>query len=263
MDSRKIALGSLIFLMALATGCRTYKSNIMFKTKDFENDPALEARLKQVESNYKMRVNDRFTIRVETNQGEALVDPNLLMRQELSQGAFNQNIQNRNPVEYTIQADGQALLPMIGKVSLQGLTIFQVDSLLSSQYAAFYQEPYARTSLLNRRVVVFNGEDGAIVPLDNEAMSILEVIAYAGGISNSSKAFNIRLIRGDLKNPYVEVIDLSTIQGMKAANLQAQENDVIYIEPVRRVFLEATRDITPLLTLTTSLLTLTILILSL
>ena len=80
----------------------------------------------------------------------------------------------------------------------------------------------------------------------------------AGGFNNDASGKNIRLIRGDLSNPQVQVIDLSTIEGMAKANLEIQPNDIIYVEPVRRPFAESLKDIVPVLSLLTSVLALVI-----
>ena len=41
----------------------------------------------------------------------------------------------------------------------------------------------------------------------------------------------IKIIRGDLKNPTIYLVDLSTLEGMKDANLFMQAGDIIYFEP--------------------------------
>ena len=51
------------------------------------------------------------------------------------------------------------------------------------------------------------------------------------------------MIRGDLDNPKVQVIDLSTIEGMKEAALDVQANDIIYIEPQKRRITESVREV--------------------
>lgn len=254
---------STLILMAILalTGCKTYRSNIMFKTKDYENDAAVEAAMKEAEKNYRYKVNDRMTLRVETNGGEALIDPNLQMRRELIGTAnINQANQNEDQVDYLIQQDGKANLPMIGFVKIEGHTIREVDSILVGHYSKFYEKPFVKTNVSNRRVFVFLGQTAQVVPLNNENMTVIEVIASAGGMNDDTKAENIRLIRGDLSNPYVEVIDLTTIQGMQRANLQVRAEDIVYVEPIRRVANEAIRDVTPLLTFATSLLALAVII---
>ncbi len=89
----------------------------------------------------------------------------------------------------------------------------------------------------------------------NDNMNLIEVLAEVGGITEAGKAQNIRLIRGDLSNPSVQIIDMSTIEGMRKASLQVEPNDIVYIEPVRRVFFEALRDVGPILSALTSVAT--------
>jgi polysaccharide export outer membrane protein len=231
----------------------------MFQVEDFENSESIKKQLEQAENNYTLKTSDRITVRIETNKGEAMVDPNFQMRKEM--GMNNQAMQNQgvNQTQYILRADGIVDLPLIGEVSLAGKTIFQSDSILRELYQSYYVEPFVITRVANRRVFVFTEQTGLVVPLENENMNIIEVLAVSGGISNNAKAHNIRLVRGNLKNPYVQEIDLSTIAGMQAANLQVQNQDIIYVEPVRRVLLEASRDIAPIFSLITTALTLIIL----
>jgi hypothetical protein len=110
----------------------------------------------------------------------------------------------------------------------------------------------------NNRVIILGSPGGVVIPLANDNMNLLEVLALAGGVDGNGggggglyryggKTSNIRIIRGDLKNPQVEQIDLSTIAGMRKANLQMEPNDIIYIEPVRRHFLEGLTDAGPVI----------------
>ncbi|MEO0334740.1 MAG: polysaccharide export protein EpsE, partial [Bacteroidota bacterium] len=112
----------------------------------------------------------------------------------------------------------------------------------------------------NKRVVVLGGLGGQVIPLTNENMSLIEVLALAGGVSQGSRTDNIRLIRGDLDDPEVRIIDLSTIQGVKKASLKVMPGDIIYVQPVQRVASEALRDISPIFGLITSTLTLILLV---
>jgi len=52
---------------------------------------------------------------------------------------------------------------------------------------------------------------------------------------------------------------LTTIQGMRKAELKMQPGDIVYIEPVRRVVSESLRDISPILSVITSLFTILVL----
>ena len=61
----------------------------------------------------------------------------------------------------------------------------------------------------------------------------------------------------------VQIINLATIDGMQKANLGVLPNDIIYIEPIRRIFTESVRDIAPAIGIVTNVVTLFIVIQSL
>lgn len=140
------------------------------------------------------------------------------------------------------------------------MTTRQADSTVSKAYEEFYIKPFALITLANRRVTVIGPEGGQVIPLENENTNLIEIIALYGGMDKDAKAKNIRLIRGDLKNPHVQLIDLRTIEGMKMAELQVLPNDIIYIEQVRKPFLESAKEWGSVLALFTAAITLMVLI---
>ena len=147
-----------------------------------------------------------------------------------------------------------------------GLSLVQADSILRKSYNEFYKDPFVTTRVSNNRVVVLGSPGGQVVPLNNDNMNLLEVLALVGGPDGGNggllyryggRVNNIRIIRGDLKNPQIQQIDLTTLNGMRQANLQVEPNDVIYIEPVRRPLLETLFDAGPVFGAATLLLSTT------
>lgn len=235
-----------------------YRQNVMFQT---EVESIMDT-LKKNDDNYLLKERDYFELKVYTNNGELIIDPNFQLRRDLGGNMMNQGQQKA--FLYLIREDGQVLLPMVGDVKLVGLTIYQATQLLKEKYATFYEMPFVHLIVDNRRVIVLGGtKGGTVIPLENEKMTLLEVLAISGGVDNMSKAHNIRLIRGDLKNPEVQIIDLSTIEGMKKANLEMQPNDIVYIEPIRRVITESLRDFGPIMSFLTTIISVGVLIISL
>ena len=102
-------------------------------------------------------------------------------------------------------------------------------------------------------MIVFGPSGGQIIPLENENMNLLEILAISKEINNKAYADNIRLIRGSLSNPNVQVINLTTIEGMKKANLSVRPNDIIYVEPKQVLAGQALREnVLPYVTVLTS-----------
>ena len=253
---------SIVYLFCLTLlilgGCKTYKQDIMFRPQDGYDSSELRNAVDQTEKNYVIQVNDLLRLDVFTNRGERIIDPNF----EIGVGAGgNQNMRNQQQIfNYLVQVDGNVKLPILGLVSLQGLTIQEAEDRLESLYNEFYKDSYVKLQYDNKRVIVLGATGGQVVQLPNENMSLVEVVALAGGVNQDGRVDAIRLIRGDLSSPQVFMVDLSTVEGMKASILNVEPGDVIYIEPRRRVFFEALRDITPILSLVVSLLTLALVI---
>ena len=231
---------------------------------DEGNFTTLRQQVVEAERTYTIQPNDQLEVEVYTNKGERIIDPDFELAKQLQGGGGIQQTQRRQP-QYLVLPNGEVKLPMLGHVSLAGYSLNQADSVLSLSYGSYYKDPFIMTRFVNKRVVVLGaaGSGGLMVPLINQNMNLLEVLALAGGITGKGKAYNIRLIRGDLDNPQVHLIDLSTIEGMRQASLQVQSGDIIYVEPIRRLLPETIRDIGPVLGLISNVIGLALVIISL
>lgn len=260
MNNRTLWLILSGCVAAFFSSCRVYTQDIMLRTGELETG-ALRREMMAAERNYTIQPNDLLEIEVYTNKGERIIDPDFELMRDMRGGGGQVNA--RIKPQYLVQPNGEVKLPMVGNIYLQGYTLHQADSLLARAYNEFYKESFVITRYVNKRIVVLGATGGQVIPLLNENMNMLEVLALAGGLTGTGKAHNIRLIRGDLQNPQVQVIDLSTIEGMQSASLNVLSGDIIYIEPVRRVLPETIRDITPVMGLVANALTLLIVIINL
>ena len=221
-----------------------------------EDRSNLVTEISYIERNYRIQVDDILAVNVFTNEGERIIDPNF----ELQQGGGNFQDQNIQRFRYLVQQSGEVKIPVVGKVLLQGLTIDEAEDKLETLFDVYYKDSFVRLSFLNKRVIVLGASGGQIVELSNENMSLVEVLALAGGIDFGSKAQNVRVIRGALSDPEVFEIDLSTVNGMKSSIISMEPGDIVYVEPWRRPFFEILRDATPILSATTSLIAFVLLI---
>lgn len=215
----------------------------MFSTDQSIRPEVFEKARQVAERTYKLVPGDVLTFKLFTNRGERIIDPTSDPESVNSQ---QQQGQQQIP-QYTVKPDGTVRLPIVGEVEVAGFAMYQFDSVVSIRYSQFYTDPYVLSQINSRRVVVLGGTKSSVVPLTFENMSLIEVLAITGGPDEFSRAKNIRLIRGDLKEPSVQLIDLSTITGMQKASLILQPNDIIYIEPVPRAGFKVTNDLLPIL----------------
>ncbi|MEO9869272.1 polysaccharide biosynthesis/export family protein [Ekhidna sp.] len=243
----------LFVLIGILSSCKAYKQDIMFKLDDDFSEEDLSKVTDNLESNYQLKPGDALLLDVFTNQGERLIDP----QQELTEGVGGiQTQQFKDIFSYTIQIDGVVTFPMIGDINLSGMTLFEAERLISEKFDSVYKDSFVKIRITNRRVFVLGAPGGRVIPLPNESTNLIEVLASAEGLDLGAKAQNIKLIRGK----EVFRINLGTISGMRATNMLVEPGDVIYVEPWRRPWLETLRDISPALSLVSSVLTLIVVV---
>lgn len=254
MLKNRILIQVLILLSIGLTGCGLYNRNVMFQTKTgIVADSLLDA-VSRAEKNYIINKNDILDLRVYTNKGEQIIDPT----GQLVPANFQQN-QNMQPIRYLVESSGFVKLPLLGRIKVQGYKLSQLDSILEKKYSTFYKDAFIVTTVTNKRAIVLGASGGIagisaqVVPLNNENMNLIEVLALAGGLDAQTRVNNIRILRGDLKNPNVYLIDLSTIEGVRRANLIVQPNDIIYIERYNRVLIQTITSLAPVFTFISTL----------
>jgi len=231
----------------------------MFKIEEDQDLAWLSSDIEVLEKQYIIKPNDLLDIRVYTNKGERIIDPNYELQKDINQA---QQQQQYRP-QFQVFDDGSVKFPMIDTVKIAGMNLREAEQYLSMKYNNFYKDAFVTLEYLNKRVVVLGSPGGKVIPLENENTSIIEVIALAGGIDQSGKAYNIRLIRGDLHHPQVFLIDLSTIEGMRTSMTIALPGDIVYVEPARKIFSEGLKDFMTVFSVLISTLTLVTLIVSL
>ena len=266
---RRLALYLLLLplLTLVFSSCRYYRQDIVFRIDDEADKAYIKQQVGVAERQYRVRKNDFIEFQLFTNGGELLIDPNAELGRQLQiAGATGANVgQPGAPGQagamagsgrsrYLVTERGDVLLPMVGLVPVENLNIRQLDSVLAQRYSAFYQNCFVLSRVANRRCVLFTAVgagagiistpvQGRIVLLENENTSLIEVLASAGSIGVYSQMQRIRIIRGDLSKPEVQVVDLTHIHSLAKADLIIRPNDIIYVEPGRRPTLDVLRDI--------------------
>ncbi len=265
-----LPLNLILLLSAFLGGCQFYRQDIIFRVDNDASKVYVKSQVEGLKANYRVRINDRIDFRVFTNSGELLIDPNRQLAKQLMSG--NQaamggvGIQTNLNIGYLILGNGSAYLPMLGYVNMVDLTIRQADSLLSVRYGEYYKDCFVSSRIMNRRIFVFSpnsggaqataGIAGRVMELENENTSLVEVLARASAIPPFTPMGRVRIIRGDLTNPSVYIVNMRYINTIASQSIIIQPNDIVYVEPGRRPALDVFRDVTYVGSLAASVLTL-------
>lgn len=219
---------------------------------------SIQAVLKEDNPIFTVHKNDILELNAYSSNGERIIDPDQEYASTSNGGSSAAAVSKAE--QYFVQRDGTVFLPMIGRINLEGLSLRETDSLLSNRYNEFYKGAYIKTRIVNKRVIVIGPTNAKVIKLENEEVNLIEAMALYGGLNENMRTDRIRLVRGNPSNPDVQLIDLSTIDGMRKAQHRLLPGDIIYIQPIKRVFRETMTDILPIVSLAVSLLTLTLLI---
>jgi polysaccharide export outer membrane protein len=180
---------------------------------------------------YKIAVDDEVAVQMYSNDGYSIIS----LTSGAGSGAGSGGAiggGNGGGMSYKVRTDSTIKVPLIGRIKVAGLSLDEVERKIELKLVNQFNSPFVICRISNRRVYLFQGGyNSSIVQLQNENTTLFEILAGSGGIYQEGNASRIKLIRGDLKNPDIYLVDLSTIDGMKTANLNLMAGDIIYIDP--------------------------------
>ncbi len=216
----------LLLISALFFSCST-KKEILF----FQNPENLESLEKMKNFEPVFEVNDILHIKV-SSMNEEVAAPFQMNTGGQSQGGGGQ--QNPSLMGYMVDVDGNIQFPVIGKISVEGKSRSELESFLTEEIRNYVTDAVIAVRLLNFRVVVLGETGQSVVEVENEQISIPELLAKAGGITYDGKRDNILVIREiDGEKTYGRV-DMTTSDVFKNPYYFLKQNDIVYVEPTYR-----------------------------
>ncbi|MEJ6583743.1 MAG: polysaccharide biosynthesis/export family protein [Crocinitomicaceae bacterium] len=233
-----------VFLIGFIIQSCGVNSNVMFKeAKDEVKYDSIP--LNPLEE-YKISLDDKIKFTLTTNNGADIIEKMSGISTEKSGGT--------DLFEYIVRSNGEAELPIIGKIKLAGLTVEQAEDTMVKLFSSEYIDPFVQIKVTNQRVIVFpgNGSDAKVIPLLNSNTTLMEALAQAGGITDRGKANTIKLMRKVDGKRVVYGIDLSTMDGLQYVDMIVQANDYIYVEPTPEIGKQVAQNVVPIVSLISS-----------
>ena len=212
----------LLLFIPFFNACSVMYPNRMF---DADKDYVYQTFLDSVPRDFTLAPGDQFELYVYPEKGYNLIQPQILGVAQQGNGTVS--------LQYTISEAGEANIPMIGFVKLNGLTESEAEKKLSALYEGNYINPFVNLQFTSvKTATVYRGSSEAKeVVLTRPDITLLEVVGIAGGVPQDAKTAKIKIIRKTDDTIIVQAIDLSEMNGIYEANKYIRPNDVIYIEP--------------------------------
>ena len=238
----------LIFLACIAcislSSCKILRPTVMFQTeKNFKYANFAETPRVTV-----LQPFDQLEVIMATNNGYLLLET-----ESTESRNYQYNRQNGNAITYMIRQDSIVKIPTVGEIKLGGMQKDSAEMLLEQELAKYYQAPFVKITVTNRNVILFydEGTVGKKITIPEGGLSLLEAFADAGGLTESSKSYKIKLIRGNNKNPEVYNFNIRNLEEFRKANFMLEANDIIYVDSRPRYAAKFIKEIQPYITLLT------------
>ncbi|MCM8830750.1 MAG: polysaccharide export protein [Candidatus Omnitrophica bacterium] len=135
--------------------------------------------------------------------------------------------------EIIVRPDGFASFPLIGDLKVAGLTIPQLNQLLTENLKEYIRQPKVSITLRKiggSRVVLLGEVTWPGVYHVDGTKTVLELIGMAGDFTADAVKSSVILIRGGLSSPQVRRLNIaSVLKGDLTDNVVLQPEDIVYV----------------------------------
>ena len=182
---------------------------------------------------YRVQPHDVLSVEVESLTKEEYDIFAYNTSSEINQGAFANNAGAL--FGKLVDEEGNIEFPVIGKVSVEGMTILEIQEKIGKIADQYLEDPVVKVRMLNFRFTVLGevNQEGNVTTYNNRT-TLLEAIGLAGGLTELGDRSAIKLVRqhGDTVNVrYVNILDEEFIN---SPYYYVHQNDIIVVPPLKQ-----------------------------
>lgn len=134
-----------------------------------------------------------------------------------------------------VDPNGQIGFPVVGKIKVQGMTVFEVQDTLQSIAAQYVEDPVVKVRLLNYRFTVLGEVNGeGVVTTQNTRITFMEAIGMAGGLTELASRDNVKVIRQKGDKAEIFYVNLLEEEFLESEKFYVYQNDIIIVPPLQQ-----------------------------
>jgi polysaccharide biosynthesis/export protein len=228
-------INKLLYLLGIIfslSSCASLKPRDIVYFSDLPEDKILTEQIENANSSV-IKPGDLLTITVMSldSKSNVLFNQGVLMTG--GAGMQNQAMEVANE-GYLVDTNGFIEFPVIGNVSLAGLTREQAILKIKSSLQQYVENPIVKVRQSNFRFTVL-GEVGSpsviTVPSEKDKITILEAMGMVGDISIYGKRENVLVIREEDGVRTMARLNLNERDVFSSPFYYLKQNDIVYVEP--------------------------------
>ena len=178
-----------------------------------------------------IREADKLVILVSALDPEAVIPFNLPAITTLTPGSVEATTTGKLQY-YTVDAEGNIVFPLLGKVHVAGLRKSEAVKLLEEKISASVKEPQVTINFVGYQITVM-GEVNAPgrYEVTAERTSVLDALAMAKDLTVYGKRDNVLLTRENNGKLEFARLNLNSPDIFTSPYFYLQQNDALYVEP--------------------------------
>lgn len=132
-----------------------------------------------------------------------------------------------------VDPQGMISFPVVGKIKVQGMTVFEVQDTLQAIAVEYVEDPIVKVRLLNYRFTIL-GEvnQETVVTTQNTRTTFMEAIGMAGGLGELADRSNVKVIRQKGDKAEVFYVNLLEEEFLESEKFYVYQNDILIVPPL-------------------------------
>ncbi|WP_333819581.1 polysaccharide biosynthesis/export family protein [Ohtaekwangia sp.] len=202
----------------------------MKKRKETPRDTILRSHAMQIQE-YRIQPLDNLNIQFQSLTGE---DYDFFSK-AMPRAAGGTSLSSSALAGIIVDANGHIEYPVVGKIKVSGLTVFQAQDSIKKIASEFLRDVVVRVRLLNFRYTVLGevNSESTIVS-GNTRLTMMEAIGLAGGLTELADRSYVKVVRQSGSESKIFYVDLLKEDYIESPFYYVQQNDVIIVPPLRQ-----------------------------
>lgn len=135
---------------------------------------------------------------------------------------------------YLVDPDGNIDFPVLGRLELGGRTIEEAKNFIVEKLNPYLKEPVVTIRFMNFRLTVLGEvKTPRTITIQGERITVLEALGQAGDLTPYSNRENILVLREQDGKREFGYINIKSPDVFKSPYFYLQQNDVVYVEPIK------------------------------